>query len=168
MEIRKYRQTDSVTDISRIYALSWKTAYQGLIPQAYLDKIEESRWEHLLIRESDRLLLATDAEKIIGAATYCPARDETFTGWGEVVSLYLLPGYFRKGVGTKLFSACLAELHQLGYQKIYLWVLRDNAAARSFYEKNGFHFNGDVLADEIGGKAVAEIRYIYDDPSCSC
>ena len=37
MEIREATPKD-VKDISRIHALSWKSAYKGIVPQAYLDK----------------------------------------------------------------------------------------------------------------------------------
>lgn len=39
MEIRPLRETDDRLEISRIYEKSWKLAYQGIIPQAYLDGI---------------------------------------------------------------------------------------------------------------------------------
>ena len=60
------------------------------------------------------------------------------SGWGEIVSLYLLPSYTEKGIGTVLFQGVMDELKRLGLYKIYLWVLEENRPARAFYEKNGF------------------------------
>jgi len=40
MEIRT-ATLDDVPDISRIHALSWKAAYKGIVPQAYLDGLKE-------------------------------------------------------------------------------------------------------------------------------
>ena len=43
MEIRK-ATIDDVKAISRIHALSWKSAYKGIVPQAYLDELKEDFW----------------------------------------------------------------------------------------------------------------------------
>ena len=50
---------------------------------------------------------------------------------------------------------------KMGYRNIYLWVLEVNLRARRFYEKEGFLGTDDYLYDNIGGKDVHEIRYIY-------
>lgn len=160
LEIRGYRQTDDTDEISRIYALSWKTAYRGLIPDVFLDDISETRWSPLLEAKSNHMLLALEDGKPVGVSTYCEARGEALKGWGEIVSLYLLPSHYRKGIGSKLFSAVVDMLADEGYSDIYLWVLEKNRSARAFYEKNGFICNGDLNADNIGGKAVNELRYI--------
>lgn len=31
-----------------MYALSWKTAYKDIVPQGYLDALEEDRWAPVL------------------------------------------------------------------------------------------------------------------------
>lgn len=160
MEIRKYRDTDDLNDVSRVYAQSWKTAYRGIVPQDYLDGIRDNRWAPYLKNDVQRLLVAADGAQIVGAATYNAARDETYAGWGEIISLYLLPAYYRRGLGTRLIHAAIDALHAAGYANVYLWVLEENTSARRFYEKNGFHFCGDILTAEIGGKPLRECRYI--------
>ena len=44
MIIRKMHQNDSREEISNIYEQSWKYAYKGIIPQAYLDSIPKGQW----------------------------------------------------------------------------------------------------------------------------
>ena len=44
MEIRLINKNDDKKAISRIYEESWKTAYNGIIPQDYLESIPEGRW----------------------------------------------------------------------------------------------------------------------------
>lgn len=39
MEIRRIQESDDRWKISRIYEESWKFAYQGIVPQDYLDSI---------------------------------------------------------------------------------------------------------------------------------
>lgn len=161
LEIRRISETDDIDEVSRIYALSWKKAYRGIIPDDYLDAINEKRWSSRLLTKTKQLLLAVKDGKIVGVSTYEAARDETMADWGEIISLYLLPTYYRQGIGSKLFNAAVNELNNEGYSRIYLWVLEKNLAARRFYEKHGFSFNGDIIADNIGGRAVNEVRYVY-------
>ena len=44
MEIRLLRDSDGRVAVSRIYEESWKFAYKGIVPQAYLDSIPAGRW----------------------------------------------------------------------------------------------------------------------------
>ncbi|MDR1132204.1 MAG: GNAT family N-acetyltransferase, partial [Oscillospiraceae bacterium] len=82
-------------------------------------------------------------------------------GYGELVSLYLLPEYFGRGYGTKLLNAALAGLSDLGYKDIFLWVLEENLRAVHFYEKYGFRKSGAYLDDTVGGRILRERQYIY-------
>ncbi len=102
-----------------------------------------------------------DGNQIIGTASYCKARDERLKDYGEVVSIYFLPEYMGKGYGKKLFRAVLDELILEGYKAIYLWVLEGNNRAIKFYEQFGFKANGAYLEDNIGGKALRELQYVY-------
>ena len=65
------------------------------------------------------------------------AKAGDYSGFGEVVSLYLLPAYYRKGYGRELLESVRDALLE-HYEGVYLWVLRENARARAFYEKLGF------------------------------
>ncbi len=161
MEIRRFLETDNIDDVSHVYAQSWKSAYCGIIPQDYLDSIPENRWSKILVNALSNLWIVSDGKQIIGSSTYAPAGDEEYSGWGEIISIYLLPSYFHLGIGTKLLRASMNELFSMGYDNLYLWVLEDNLSARQFYEKNGFEFNGDTLQSVIGGKLLSEIRYVH-------
>ena len=62
--------------------------------------------------------------------------------------LYLMPGQYRRGIGTKLLN----KAKQLSPQKITLYAFAVNSRARAFYEHHGFkpiEF-GDVSANEAG------------------
>lgn len=161
MQIRRFLETDNIDDVSFVYAQSWKTAYKGIIPQEYLDRIHETRWSGILVNELSNLWIVCDGKKIIGSSTYAPAKNKEYCGWGEIISIYLLPSYFHRGIGTKLLRASMNELFSMGYDNLYLWVLEENHLARQFYEKNGFKFNGDTLESVIGGRSLNELRYVY-------
>jgi len=59
-------------------------------------------------------------------------------------------------------QAALDELKSSGFDSVLLWVLRDNAVARAFYEKIGFVESGDEKPIIIGGKELIEVRYILN------
>lgn len=164
MEIRK-ATPDDVKDISRIHALSWKSAYKEIVPKAYLDELKEDFWVSAFaawIKDNVLTAQLIVAEGIsVGCVAYGKSRDKCLPNWGEIVSIYLLPEYFGKGYGNKLLEIALLDLKQSGYQNIYLWVLKENQRARHFYEKNKLQCNKDECICEIMGKRLTDIRYIY-------
>lgn len=159
MEIRTMQYED-IDHVSRIYALSWKTAYRGIIPQAYLDGLADNRWSLILAESPFTSLVMLEDGEYIGTSSFAGARDGEMAGWGEIISIYLLPAYWGRGYGKILLDAAVSSLKQRGYTDIYLWVLAQNRQARGFYERNGFQFNGDTKTIEIGGKALWEMRYV--------
>ena len=149
--------------LSLIHARSWKEAYRGMVPQEYLDSLSDDRWEPMLrawLAAGNHALMLLEDGLPVGCCTYGAAREERFAGWGEIVSLYLLPGYIGRGYGQALLQAVLQDMEKIGYQKITLWVLRENRRARRFYRKNGFAQNGERCHSEAGGKQLTELRYV--------
>lgn len=61
-------------------------------------------------------------------------------------------------IGTRLLFALASDLSQTGFGAVSLWVLRDNAPARRFYERHGAQViseREDVRKDG----ALAEVAY---------
>lgn len=160
MEIRRMK-IEEVNDVSRIYARSWKAAYRGIVPQDYLDGLPELRWTALLAENPSKSYVLIDGGRLAGTSSISPARDEKMAGWGEIISLYLLPEYFGRGHGRALLDFCVNELRAAGYAHIYLWTLEKNTVARTFYEKAGFKHDGEKITCSIGGESLTEVRYIY-------
>lgn len=164
MHVRK-ATADDVADISRIYALSWKTAYKGMVPQAFLDDLKEDNWMPMFRRYlkdgSICALMICDGEEAVGCTAFGRSRDEKLHDWGEIVSVYLLPDYFGLGHGEALLKGAMDALVQQGYRHIYLWVLRGNDRARRFYEKHGFVCSGDECTVEIMGQSLVDLRYVW-------
>lgn len=161
IEIRYMKSTDNRIAISKIYEESWKYAYNGIIPQDYLDSIPKGQWVSNLDNPSRKTLICIDDDRFIGTSSFDKSRFEKFSDWGEIISIYLLPDYLGKGYGKILLQAAISELEKMEYKNIFLWVLRDNIRARCFYERFGFSRTDGYLDDNIGGKELQEIRYIY-------
>lgn len=160
MEIRKITKDDDFEVIGNIYSCSWKTAYRGIVPQEYLDSLGGSRWSNVLKDSGHDAYVVMDGDKCVGSSSICAARDKNMAGWGEVISIYLLPEYFGSGYAKPLFDCAVNALREKGYADIYLWVLEENVSAQKFYEKQGFHKNGDTAPITIAGKDLIEVRYV--------
>lgn len=156
--------TDDVEIISKIHALSWKEAYKGIIPQEYLDELKEDFWvdafQNWISKNIFTVQLLYENETPVGCIAYGKARDEEFSDWGEIISIYILPDYWRKGYGQKLLETALIDMKNVGYRNCYLWVLRENYSAREFYGKYGFYCNDDEYKFEINNKPLTDIRYV--------
>ena len=160
MRVKKVDSKDDFEAIGNIYAESWKTAYQRIVPQPFLDGLNGTRWGGMLRERRMQARVILDEEKYAGVASYCPAREENMKGWGEIVSIYLLPEYFGSGYAEPLFRSVVKDILEMGYHDIFLWTLQENERAQKFYEKQGCQQNGDTAVIEIGGKELREVRYV--------
>lgn len=150
--------------ISHIFATSWRKTYQGLIDPDYLRRLPNDYWvpsirSWLSSGQLYGLLVYEDARPV-GCAIYGRGRDERYSGWGEIVSLYLLPDVLRRGIGTALLQRTLQALQADGYGSCYLWAIEGNQMADGFYRRNGFIRTEDRVPYRIGGQDVADVRYI--------
>lgn len=164
MEIRYADSWDDPYQISKVYEESWKYAYQGLIPQDYLDSIPVGRWAAGIGNPNQKTLVCVEDGQIVGTSCFGSSRFEQFLGWGEVISIYLLPECMGKSYGKRLLETVVTELRKQGYANVFLWVLEENSRARHFYERFGFTLTTNFMETEIGGKSLREVRYIF--PVC--
>ena len=74
--------------------------------------------------------LNSDNGRIVGTSSFCESRFSQFNGWGEIISIYLLPDYMGRGFGKALFDSVIIKLEKMGYRNIFLWVLEENLRAR--------------------------------------
>ncbi len=160
MEILKFTP-DMAEEVSKLYALTWKDAYKGIMTDEYLNSIPLDRWTGFLTYGSATSFVIKDNGKIVATSSVSPARDVTMHGFAEIISLYVLPSFTKRGYGTALINNAVSELKSEGYDKLYLWVLEENKLARNFYKKHKFIPNGDEFIINIDGKELTELRYIY-------
>ena len=58
--------------------------------------------------------------------------------------LYVLPEHWGSGLAHALDDHSLGLVGELGSESCHLWVLEHNLRARRFYERVGWHENGDT------------------------
>lgn len=158
---------DDVDAVADLRVRGWQAAYAGMVPQAYLDAMsveEDARSRRAAFadpRSRAVHLVADDGTGAVGWAAYGPYRG-TPPGpdTGELYALYVRPELVGTGVGRALVEAVHARLwRDEGCAGCALWVLRDNARARRFYEAAGYRPDGAVQREDLGGREVAEVRY---------
>ena len=161
LTIRPMTAADDFTAAARVYVDSWQHAYKRLVPQHYLDKLRPEGWTGVMRADPAANLIAAEDGRIVGAAYITHARDEERTGYGELVSLYLLPQVTGKGYGRQLMLAVLERCRQEGMTAVCLWVLTQNHHARTFYERMGFRPSGRNRTEAIGGELLPLTEYIF-------
>jgi L-amino acid N-acyltransferase YncA len=159
---------DDLPDVARIHVASWKEAYIGQAPQAYLDNLDVTRrvraWqEQFPNRDVSGLLVAKMDNKLAGFVCYGCGRDEDRYTWGEIYAIYLLKEYWRRGVGYELYKKACAGLREKDFERAYLWVLDTNNHAIAAYRQWGGMVEQDRLKDHaIGGQPVKEVSIRFD------
>jgi len=144
IEIRRARANDA-SAVAECHDDAWRTAYQGIIPGAELEKLIMRRgpaWWDSAIRKGSRIALLQFGEKIAGYANYGRNRAKSLYFDGEIYELYLRPEYQGLGFGRRLFSAARKDLAQSSLKSLIVWALSENDNAVDFYKA-------------LGGKAVA-------------
>jgi ribosomal protein S18 acetylase RimI-like enzyme len=154
-------------DLARVHVTSWRETYRGLLPDSYLDRMSvpanARRWRRSL-REAeprDITLAAADRAGLVGYATGGPSRYDV-PREGEIATLYVLRRAQRLGLGRRLISGVAQALAATGARSLTISVLRDNFAARAFYE----HMGGvaDPPRPEPGpGGVLQEVLYSWKD-----
>ena len=81
---------------------------------------------------------------MVGFAGCGKARDDESGSTGEVFAIYVLGDYIGRGVGYRLMQAALDQLK--AYDRIGVWVLKDNERAIRFYKRCGFRSDGQEKA----------------------
>ena len=144
---------------AQVHYSSWQEAYKGLIDQAYLNSMTLEKCTSMAFKWQDNILVAKDGDRVIGFTGCGEHGDSALPNTGEVFAIYILSEYYGKGVGYALMQAALQKLSQ--YDRVALWVLKDNKRAIRFYEKCGFVFDGTEKTIVLGQENT-EIRMILD------
>ncbi|WP_226659665.1 GNAT family N-acetyltransferase [Pseudalkalibacillus hwajinpoensis] len=163
MKIRKATKDDALA-IATVHVNSWKTTYQLLIPEDYLNsldiEIRKARWKKL-IADGSPIFVAVDQDEIIGFANGGQNRSESYQYDGELYAIYLLKEAQRKGAGKMLLCSVAKELKKESYRSMLVWVLNGNPASQ-FYQS--FHPLEIAQKEiEIAGKKLLETAFGWPD-----
>jgi len=129
-----------------------RLAYDATRRRAYMSALPADQF--VLVAEDDGAVVGF----CVGGRSRAP--DDPFAG--EVYAIYVLPEQHGRGVGRALLQRAAQELLDRGLASMLIWVLRENAPSRRFYERMG----GVHLRDEdreLEGIRITESGYGWDD-----
>ncbi|MDQ0988046.1 GNAT family N-acetyltransferase [Streptomyces sp. V2I9] len=153
--------------VAAVRVRGWRHAYRGMIPQPYLDAMD--------IAEETGMRRRYFEERGETVNVVAERPDGTVTGWAcigpyraedrrsarcELYAIYVLPEHIGTGTGRALLTELTARAAAAGHTGMALWVLRENTAARRFYERAGFRPDGGEDTFLAGGAPVSEVRYV--------
>jgi L-amino acid N-acyltransferase YncA len=168
MKIREAVLSDA-TGIAKVHVDSWKTTYQNIVPDEYLESLKyESREQMWLnaIPNGGVFVAENEEGRIVGFASCGKVRSGKYLDYqGELYAIYILKEYQRHGLGQLLVKATIEHLHQQHIRNMIVLVLEENAS-KHFYESLGAR-KIDNLVVGIAGKKLNELVLAWDDISPS-
>jgi len=164
--------TEDAAGIARIRVDGWNAAYGAFIPErlpvSWSWEQQTEEWGGCLAKSSSpggdgriHLVALEGQEMLAFASGGPPLRDEvivegdTAAYTAQVYSIYVQPGRYGGGVGTRLLGDLARRLAAAGHANLHLWALALNPFRR-FYPKlggalvaRGEWTVGDVLVEEM-------------------
>jgi GNAT superfamily N-acetyltransferase len=105
------------------------------------------------------MLVADEDGELLGLTACGESRDpDAGDDVGEVRTLFVAAGGWRRGVGRALMTAALDDLRARGYSEATVWSFADNERANRFYEASGFTRDGAERTEEVWAH-ITEFRY---------
>jgi L-amino acid N-acyltransferase YncA len=161
--IRRAEPNDAA-GIAHVHVQSWRSTYRGIVPDSYLDALDEAEraghWRDLL--ENGMLVLVAErAGQVMGFATGGKSRENMADCDAELYAIYLLEEAQGTKIGRDLLHELARTLSQQGFRSMEVWVLAKNPA-KEFYARMGAEFAGSKEI-EIGGATLMEMAYVWRD-----
>jgi GNAT superfamily N-acetyltransferase len=100
----------------------------------------------------------------VGQTTLSPAYTdeeprEEIPGLCHLRHLFLRAEWHGTGLAAHLLDAAIDHARSEGYSRARLWTPRDNARARAFYRREGWHESGvELAANRFGMPLVQMVR----------
>ncbi len=174
MKCRKAEISDAL-GITKVHVDTWRSAYKDIISDDFLQSLvykgRESRWKERLENQEEKhffYVVEDELRNIIGFTVggleqFEPNIEDPITSKynGELLAIYVLGEYQRKGIGAQLVQKVVNHLLEHGINSMLVWVLKESKY-RAFYEK----LRGKYLTEnykEIGGDKYIVVSYGWDN-----
>ncbi len=153
-----------VGGIARVLVDGWKSAYEGLLPDAFLSSFAYATHEAATaafisnLPPGTTVFVEVDRDTVMGVAVIARAETGPDGYTAKLDALYVAPNHQRKGIGRRLFRTAVDHAHAEGHDGVFLWVFRDNPY-RSFYELVGGRLLDAEQVDDFAGKSITSVAY---------
>ncbi|KUJ48362.1 GNAT family N-acetyltransferase [Micromonospora maris] len=158
---------DDIAAVGRLHQRSRVAAYSSILPpEALADPTPEAMAEYWTLRwsyeQADHRMTVAERDGTLVGFSYLGPDDEDDPDTGLLNAIHLEPAERGRGVGRALMIDALAAMGRRGWRRAVLWVLRDNAHARRFYERGGWRRTGLERDETVGPFPVRQLRYTRD------
>jgi putative acetyltransferase len=100
---------------------------------SFPDDAIRADWVSALTGPVGETYIAFEDDAAVGVVSVCH---------GDVQTLYVMPEFWSRGIGSVLHDHALDRLREANVQEARLWTLTENHRARTFYEKRGWSLTG--------------------------
>lgn len=141
--------------LALLHIKSWREIYKDVFPGRVLEELNAAThaayWRSLVAADPGGTVVCELGPAVIGFLSLAAAADDgSGESAGEITSIYLDPQHWRCGYGAALMRWALSQAESRGWRRVILWSLRENRAARAFYESVGFHPDGASKTGHLG------------------
>ncbi len=129
----------TVEDAERCFGIARAAAVAGfrhVFPPGlyeFPDDAVRADWSSALTDPDVETYIAFEDDEAVGVVS---------VGRGVLQTLYVMPEFWSRGIGSTLHDLALARLRETNVQEACLWTLTENHRARAFYEKRGWSLTG--------------------------
>lgn len=156
--------------VAALHVASWRSAYRGLLADAYLDGAivpeRHAFWARRLSAgaRGSETVLACAGEALLGFGCVLTEADPR---WGTPIdNLHADPARRGLGIGRRLLREIARRAATTAaHRPVHLFCLAGNGAARGFYERLGGAIVERLEADEPDGRRHPFLRYAWDTPA---
>ncbi len=133
---------DDTSEIQKVLLNTWIASYADFIPMSdiqwyFNNYYSEINFARLYDDPNTTSFVAEIKENIIGYARMKVNQEQNRC---YLESLYVLPEFQGKGIGTDLLKMVEQKALQFSFNQIWLGVMEQNAPSLEWYKKLGFQF----------------------------
>lgn len=136
-----------MAEAAKVYTKAWQESHKDICSEAFL-KLHGLEYRRNVLEQEQKkgakIYLLTEREPVGIVSVF----------QNEIVHLYILSEYQKKGCGTVLLSFAVEQCRG----EAWLWILETNQGARKFYERNGFCITGKR---ELLNNGIAKLEMKY-------
>lgn len=161
-------RVDDADAIAMLQIESWRSAYRGLLPDAFLDgPIVEDRlrlWRSRLRAPAPDRRLVVKARTDGALAGFVCVLLDAEPEWGPLLeNLHVRPDLKGKGIGRRLFESARDWVGDVApAERMHLTVIEGNVAARRFYDRQGGTIVERKIVEVVPGAWLPMLRYIWE------
>jgi len=129
---------EDVPGIRHVAEASWRTTYRDIFAPEYIAEFLHRSYSIDGLMRSVRnqnavFLVCRDGSRVVGFCHFGPGRHGS-----ELYRMYVLPDYWRSGIGAQFVQMMEEEWWRQGVIEYYCYVHGQNEIGKAFYLKHGF------------------------------